>query len=119
MKTMEVRPGRRVSSRLVLTKDGQLRIPGGLLPDDAQERDLHFILVSMDYQKKVLKLGLSYGDGELETTWRRKAIYGNEDAKSPLVTIKGLLEMLGIQLPQYKRALKSSQDRDGVLEIKF
>ncbi len=114
------KPGRKVSSKLILTRDGQLRIPGGLLPEDARERDLYFVLVGVDPKKKTLELGASYGSGEdAGFTWRRKAVYTNEGAQSPLVPVKSLLDLLGIQLPADQRECVVRKHSDGVLEIKF
>lgn len=114
-------PGRKVSEIPVLTRDGNLRIPGEYIPEDARKRGLHFVLAGVDYDKKTLDLRPSYGKGADEKSiWRRKAIFSNKDNLSPLLSLKGLLAMLNVAPPaEDSRAVDIKEHKDGTLEVQL
>jgi hypothetical protein len=116
----EVRPGRYVSDTFALTRTGYLRIPGGLLPEDARQRELYFTLAGMELDKKTILLRPVFlRNLDRAGMWVRKAVYSNEDAKSPSFNIKSLLAMLDVKLPSDTVDVQGKKLSDGVIEIKF
>lgn len=103
----------------LLTPGGYLRISADLLPkswDSDKESDRNFVLI-IDQAAKTIELQPS--NGKHSDLPKRRAVFSNSSAKSPYVSLRGPLEMLGIPLPEESMQYKIEKMSDGRLVIQF
>lgn len=99
----------------LLSRTGMLRIPKELIPKSLGK--LSFILTTSPGRKE-LELRPSY-NGYDGISPRRKAMYSNEAARSPLVCVLSALRFLQVQPTKTSMEFPIRKKKDGTLVVKF
>jgi hypothetical protein len=111
---MDRRKAKPMSARLSTT--GYLRLSSDLVPVNARELDLKFVITPMPSDRTlVLKIVTNGTDGFHA---RRKAQYANRNSKCPVVTVKSALQFMGIPFPKKSTEYPVRKRKDCLL-IKF
>ena len=103
----------------LLTPSGYLRVSADLLPPIKRKRnDFYFFQRGFPQSRRmelypVLK-------NEMKGPWpKRKAIYGNDAARSPFTSVKALLKFMGIPLPEESVEWPVRKKKDGWLMVQL
>jgi hypothetical protein len=105
----------KVASAL-LSASGYLRLSSDLVPPDAKEKDLKFIMTPLPVQRQLVLRIVSNGTGDHLA--KRKALYANAASRCPLVAVKSAMKFMGIKLPK-KSTEFPVKKRKGVLTVQF
>jgi hypothetical protein len=99
-----------------LSPNGYLRLSSDLIPEDAREKSLGFVVTPFPAEKR-LELRI-VGNGTGQFVAKRKALYSNEHAKCPQVTVKSALKFMGIRLPKKSKEFPVTKVKN-VLTVQF
>lgn len=103
------------TSSALLSANGYLRLSSDLVPADAKETDLKFVLVPLPKKKLELRMVTNGTDSHLA---KRKALYSNSASRCPMVTVKSALKFMGIKLPE-KSVEFPVRKRKNILTVQF
>lgn len=103
-------------SSALLSANGYLRLSSDLVPEDAKEMDLKFIVTPLPAQKQLVLRMVTNGTGEHLA--KRKALYANEASRCPMVAVKSAMKFMGIKLPKKSVEFPVKKRRD-VLTVQF
>lgn len=85
-------------SSALLSSTGYLRLSSDLVPQDAKEMNLKFIVTPLPVQKQLVLRMVTNGTGDHLA--KRNALYANAASRCPIVTVKSALRFMGIRLPK-------------------
>lgn len=100
----------------LLSASGYLRLSSDLVPSDAKEKELKFIITPLPLQKQLVLRIVENGTGNHLA--KRKALYANGASKCPMVSVKAAMKFLGIKLPKKSQQFSVKKKKD-VLTVQF
>lgn len=108
------RKARPMTARLSTT--GYLRLSSDLVPENAREMDLSFVITPLPMERTLLLKPTTNGHGAHA---KRKAQYANRNSKCPVITVKSALQFMGIPFPKKSKEYPVKLLKDGELSVKF
>jgi len=81
-----------------LSTTGYLRLSSDLVPVNARELDLKFVITPLPQTRTLLLRMVTNGTDNHHA--KRKAQYANKASRCPLVTVKAALQFMGIPFPK-------------------
>jgi len=92
---MDKRKAKRKTARLSTT--GYLRLSSDLVPENARELNLKFVITPLPLTRTLLLKMVTGRNGNHHAT--RKAQYANRNSRCPVVTVKAALQFMGVPFP--------------------
>ena len=105
----------RASARL--SKGGYLRLSADLIPRDWNSFGKHDFFILIDPKGK--KIELQPANGKESPLPRRRAIFTNHAAKSPMISINAALSLMGVPLPKKSTEYRVTKRRNGSLIVRL
>ncbi len=96
---------------VMLQKNGYLRISYDMI----QEATYGFIPIAFRANRR-LELEPAFNASDPAT---RKLLYSRKSAKSPGISIKGVMRNVGVPIPRKSKEYKASQKPDGTVVVQF
>ncbi len=100
----------------LLSSTGYLRLSSDLVPPDAKEKNLKFIVTPLPAQKQLVLRIVTNGSGDHLA--KRNALYSNASSRCPLVTVKSAMRFMGIRLPKKSIEFPVTKKK-GTLTVQF
>lgn len=99
-----------------LSSTGYLRLSSDLVPENAKEQNLKFIITPFPVEKRLQLRIVKNGTDDYMA--KRKALYANDDSRCPLVSVKAALRFMGIQRPRKSREFPVKKEKN-ILTVQF
>jgi hypothetical protein len=112
---MDKRRAQKASARL--SKSGYLRLSSDLVPPDARERGIKFIIIPSP-QKRRLVLQVS-NNGSDRQFLKRNALFANAASRCPVISVRSFLKFMAVPLPKKSVQYRVKKKKSGELEIQF
>lgn len=105
---MNKRKAKPMTARLSTT--GYLRLSSDLVPGNARELDLKFVITPLPETRTLLLRMVTNGSDNHHA--KRKAQYANKASRCPLITVKAALKFMGIPFPKVSVEYPVSRRKD-------